>query len=76
MNYLLLSRRLLYPLTDKIAPVIYLDFIEDKNLIDPSILNKNERQWINKYHKKVFDNLKFAMNKVEFQELEKACSPI
>ena len=48
----------------------------DKNLIDPSILNKNERQWINKYHKKVFDNLKFAMNKVEFQELEKACSPI
>mgnify|MGYP001208237993 CR=1 FL=1 len=48
----------------------------DKNLIDSNILNKNEKQWINKYHKKVFDNLKFAMNKMEFRELEKACSPI
>ena len=30
----------------------------DKDLIDQKILNKNEKKWINNYHKKVFKNLK------------------
>jgi Xaa-Pro aminopeptidase len=48
----------------------------DKDLIDPDILNKNEKKWLNRYHKKVFNNLKSAMNKTEIQELKKACSAI
>ena len=48
----------------------------DKDLIDPDILNKNEKKWLNNYHKKVFDNLKSTMNKMEILELKKACSGI
>ena len=48
----------------------------DKNLIDQKILSKNEKIWLNSYHKKVFDNLKGFMNKTEFIELKKACSAI
>ncbi len=48
----------------------------DKDLIDTSILDKNEKNWLNKYHKKVFDNLKHAMNKSDMVELKKACSTI
>jgi Xaa-Pro aminopeptidase len=48
----------------------------DKDLIDQDYLNKNEKEWLNKYHKKVFDNLKIGMNKVEILELKKACSAI
>ena len=48
----------------------------DKDLIDKNILNKNEKKWINKYHKKVFDKLKSAMNKSEILDLKNACSAI
>ncbi len=48
----------------------------DKDLIDKSILNKQEKQWLNEYHKKVFDTLKSEMNNIEISELEKACSAI
>tara|TARA_X000001036_G_scaffold413461_1_gene427771 strand:+ start:845 stop:1117 length:273 start_codon:yes stop_codon:yes gene_type:complete len=48
----------------------------DKDLIQPSILNKKEKEWINNYHKKVFDNLKRFMNKIEIIELKKSCSSI
>ncbi|MDA9684825.1 aminopeptidase P family protein [Candidatus Pelagibacter bacterium] len=48
----------------------------DKELIDINILNKNEKKWINKYHKKVFDSLKGAMSKSEILELKNACSAI
>ena len=48
----------------------------DKNLIDKNILSKNEKQWLNNYHQKVFKNLKYAMNSKEIVELEKACSAI
>ena len=48
----------------------------DKNLIDINILSKNEKQWLNNYHQKVFKNLKYAMNSKEIVELEKACSAI
>ena len=38
--------------------------------------NKNEIKWINGYHRKVFVNLKNAMNREETIELKKACSAI
>ena len=48
----------------------------DKELVDLKILNKIEKDWLNNYHKKVFDNLKAFMNKAEFSELSKSCSAI
>ncbi len=48
----------------------------DKSLLDMSILNKNEIDWINDYHKKVHDKLKYLMNNFEISELKRACSPI
>ena len=48
----------------------------EKDLIDKSLLNKNEIRWVNDYHRKVFVNLKNAMNKEETIELKKACSTI
>jgi Xaa-Pro aminopeptidase len=48
----------------------------DKDLIDLKILNKNETNWINNYHQKVFNNLNKFMNKKESLELRKACSTI
>ena len=48
----------------------------DKDLIIQESLNKNEKEWLNKYHKTVFKNLKSFMNKFEKNELIKACSAI
>ena len=48
----------------------------DKELMDLKILNKDEKNWVNNYHKNVFNNLKSFMNKVEITELKKACSAI
>ena len=48
----------------------------DKELIDKKILSKDEKNWLNDYHQKVFNNLKNAMNKKEIIELKKACSAI
>ena len=48
----------------------------DRDLIDLNILNKDEKGWLNNYHKKVFNNLKKFMNKTEIFELKKACSTI
>ena len=48
----------------------------DKDLIDQAILNESEKSWINKYHNKVFKNLRNFMDKVELSELQKACSAI
>ena len=48
----------------------------EKDLIDQSLLNRNEINWLNEYHQKVFHNLKYAMNKEEILELKKACSAI
>ena len=48
----------------------------EKDLIDQSLLNRNEINWLNEYHQKVFHNLKYAMNKTEILELKKACSAI
>ena len=48
----------------------------DKDLIIQESLNKNEKKWLNDYHKTVFRNLVKSMNKIEALELKKACSAI
>tara|TARA_B100001059_G_scaffold210366_1_gene223958 strand:- start:1421 stop:3139 length:1719 start_codon:yes stop_codon:yes gene_type:complete len=48
----------------------------EKDLILNENLNKNEKKWINNYHKIVFKNLIKSMNKVEALDLKKACSAI
>ena len=48
----------------------------EKDLIIPERLNKNEKKWLNDYHKTVFRNLVKSMNKFEVSELRKACSAI
>ena len=48
----------------------------DKDLINPKMLSADEKNWLNKYHKKVFINLKRFMNKLEILELKNACSAI
>ena len=48
----------------------------DKELIDAKILNRNEKNWLNSYHKEVFNNLKKFMNKSEAIELRNSCSAI
>ncbi len=48
----------------------------DKELIELKILNKNEKNLLNKYHEKVFNNLKSFMNKKEVLELKKSCSAL
>ena len=48
----------------------------DKELIDINLLNKDEKIWLNQYHKSVFYNLKGSMNSIEMEDLKKACSAI
>jgi len=48
----------------------------EKSLIEKKLLNKNEINWINKYHAKVFNCLKKLMNKSELLELRSLCSNI
>ncbi len=48
----------------------------EKDLIVKESLNKNEKNWLNNYHKTVFNNLIKSMNKIEALELKKACSAI
>ena len=48
----------------------------DKDLIQKNILNAKEKNWLNSYHKKVYNKLKDRMNKFEISDLKKACSAI
>ncbi len=48
----------------------------DKNLINKSMLSSKEVIWINNYHKKVFNNLKKYMKKLDLKDLKKHCSLI
>ncbi len=48
----------------------------DKSLINKNNLRKNEINWLNSYHKDVFNNLKKFMNKSELLDLKQACSKI
>ena len=48
----------------------------DKDLIDKSILNKNEKIWLNNYQSKVYKSLNKFMVKSEILDLKEACSAI
>ena len=48
----------------------------DKDLIDRSLLNKNEKIWLNNYHSKVYKSLNKFMVKSEILDLKEACSAI
>ena len=48
----------------------------DKSLIQKRLLNKNEINWLNNYHTKVYHNLKKYMNDSELNKLKDACSNI
>ena len=48
----------------------------DKDCINKKLLNKNEINWINNYHQKIFYILKPFMNKTELKLLTEACSAI
>ena len=48
----------------------------DKDLIIQNYLNKDEKNWLNNYHRKVFKNIKNFMSKQEKLELKKNCSAI
>ncbi len=48
----------------------------DKDLIIQKNLNKDEKNWLNNYHREVFKNIKNFMNNQEKLELKKNCSAI
>ena len=48
----------------------------DKNLIDLKMLDDNELQWINNYHKKVYESLSPFLNTEEKAWLKEKCSAI
>jgi Xaa-Pro aminopeptidase len=48
----------------------------DKDCINNKLLNKNEINWINNYHQKIFYVLKPFMNNTELKLLTEACSAI
>ena len=48
----------------------------DKDCINKKLLNKNEINWINNYHQKIFYILKPFMNNTELKLLTEACSAV
>ena len=48
----------------------------DKTLIAKKLLTTSEKNWLNKYHQRVFNNLKIFMNRFELIQLKQACSNI
>ena len=48
----------------------------DKDLIDPNLLTKEEKKWLNNYHDKVFKVLRNYMSATEIKDLKRACSTI
>ena len=48
----------------------------DKSLIQKKLLSKEEINWLNNYHLKVYNSLKTYMNKGELIELKNSCSNI
>ena len=48
----------------------------DKKLIYPELLNNDERQWLNNYHAKVFENISHYLNEEQKNWLAKACAPL
>ena len=48
----------------------------DKSLVDKKLLTSTEKNWLNTYHQRVFNNLKKFMNKFQLSQLRQACSNI
>ena len=48
----------------------------DKTLIEKKLLTSFEKNWLNKYHQRVFACLKKFMSKLELSQLQHACSNI
>ena len=48
----------------------------DKDLINPNLLTKLEKKWLNDYHDNVFKVLRSHMNAAEIKDLKRACSTI
>jgi len=48
----------------------------DKSLIEKKLLTSSEKNWLNKYHLRVFIHLKQFMNNFELIQLKQACSNI
>ena len=48
----------------------------DKTLIEKKLLTSFEKNWLNKYHQRVFGHLNKFMNKLELAQLKEACSDI
>ena len=48
----------------------------DKKLIEENLLTSFEKNWLNKYHQRVFICLKKFMNNFELRQLKQACSNI
>ena len=48
----------------------------DTNLIDKNLLNSKEKNWINNYHKNIFDKFKDYFKNNELKELQNLCSNI
>jgi Xaa-Pro aminopeptidase len=48
----------------------------DKKLIEDKLLSVSEKNWLNKYHQRVFAYLKKFMNSWELTQLKQACSNI
>ena len=48
----------------------------DKNLIDPYMLNDKETEWINNYHKRVYESVSPLLTEDEKKWLESKCSAL
>jgi Xaa-Pro aminopeptidase len=48
----------------------------DKNLIDINLITPSEREWINAYHKEVYDRISPFLNRDVLSWFEKLCSPL
>ncbi len=48
----------------------------DLNLVDRNLLNEGERNWLNDYHKEVFEKLSPHLNKEEVEWMRDQCRAI
>ncbi len=55
-------------------PLTFVPF--DKDLIEPRLLDNKERELLNNYHRKVYENISPYLDKDEKEWLENACSEI
>ena len=48
----------------------------DKKLIDVYLLDAGEQDWLNNYHRKVYESLAACVNDDEKKWLKESCSPL